>query len=171
MANAEHAAGQVTPDGSEVPLAAAEELWLGEELRTPAEAPAARRTAAEPRQERYWHLFEFAPVGYVVTDENGRVCKANRAAVRMLNSPAEIPAGEPLSGFVVPEEQGAFRRALARLLSTAGAQEWPMRVQPRRAAVVEVTMTVEAIRDESGAISGVYWIIRDDSGRLEGDLL
>jgi hypothetical protein len=89
----------------------------------------------------------------------------------MLNCRPEHLTGTPLALYVAPEEQGAFRTALARLLSTGDAQEWPMRVQPRGAAAVEVTMMVEAIRDGSGAISRLYWIIRDDSRRLEGDLL
>ena len=165
-------ADQASPDTADLLLeTAVEELQVAEEeLRAQADELVAARAAAEAERERYRHLFEFAPVGYVVTDEDGAIREANRAAVRMLNLPRQFVTGKPLALFVAAEERGAFRRAFARFLTTGDVHEWPMRLQPRRAAAVEVTMTVEAVRDWSGAMK-LYWIIRDDSERLEGDLL
>lgn len=147
--------------------ASADRATVGSDELLPA-TPVAVGQAAE--RGEYWHLFEFAPVGYVVTDEAGTVRRANRAAVRLLQSPVELLTGRPLARVVAVEERGAFHRAFRRLLDTGAAQEWPIRVRPRGRAAVEVTMTVEAVRDTSGAIR-LYWIIRDDSKRLEGDLL
>jgi PAS domain S-box-containing protein len=130
--------------------------------------PAAAGEVAE--REAYWHLFEFAPVGYVVTDETGTVRRANRAAVRLLQTPVELLMDRPLALVVAADERGAFHRAFARVIDAGGAQQWPIRLQPQGRAAVEVMMTVEAVRDTSGAIR-LYWIIRDDSERLEGDLL
>ncbi len=173
MKNMEHAAGQAggigqaSPDDTEVLPGT-----TAEGPRVPGKTPRAHaeEAIAESERAQYWHLFEFAPVGYVVTDANGTVRRANRAAARMLNTRAQLLRGTPLELLVAPEERGTFRRALGRLLATGGAQEWPMRLQPPHRAAVEVTMTVEAVRDGSGA-SRLYWIIRDDSERLEGDLL
>ena len=173
MANAERAAGRagmVTPDDTGVlPGGAVDEPREREESIARADELMASR-AVEDQRESYRRLFQFAPVGYVVTDANGTVRRANRAAVRMLNTAAQVLRGKALAGFVAPEEQGAFRRALSRLLAADGAQEWPMRLEPPRRTALEVTMTVEAVRDGDGA-TRLYWIIRDDSGRLEGDLL
>jgi PAS domain S-box-containing protein len=161
------------PENSEFLLAATlEELQVAEEeLRAQHEELMAARAAVEAQRERYQHLFEFAPVGYVVTSANGTIRQANRAAARLLGKMPEVLVGKPLATFVVTEERGAFRTAFARLLSASEVEEWPIRLQPHRRRAVDVTMTVEAVRDESGAISSMYWIIRDDSGRLEGDLL
>jgi PAS domain S-box-containing protein len=165
-------ADQASPDTPDLLLEmAVEELQVAEEeLRAQAEELVAAREKVEAEREQYRHLFEFAPVGYMVTDEHGMIREANRAAVRMLNISPQFLRGKPLALFVAAEERGAFRRALGRILSAGDVQEWPFRVQPRRAAAVEVTMTVEAVRDRSGAMR-LYWIIRDDSERLEGDLL
>jgi PAS domain S-box-containing protein len=170
MANADRA-GTVAPDNGDVlPGTTVDELHVPGEPRARADELVVPREAVEDEREQYRQLFEFAPVGYVVTDASGMVCRANRAAVRMLNTGAQVLRGEPLALFVAPEERGAFHRALSRLLSTGAAQEWPMRLQPPQQRAVEVTMTVAAVRDGSGA-SRLYWIIRDDSERLEGDLL
>lgn len=177
MANAERAAdraGTVAPDNGDVPPGRTlDELQVPEEPRARADELVVPREAVEhdrDDREQYRQLFEFAPVAYVVTDANGTVCRANRAAVRMLNTGAQVLRGEPLALFVAPEERGAFHRAVSRLLSTGDAQEWPMRLEPPQQRAVEVTMTVAAVRDGSGA-SRLDWIIRDDSERLEGDLL
>jgi hypothetical protein len=67
-----------------------------------------------------------------------------------------------------------MRRCVLRGLARAPSEgqsgnERGTRGRANRAAV-EVAMTVEAVRDDSRAVR-LYWIIRDDSERLEGDLL
>jgi PAS domain-containing protein len=49
--------------------------------------------------DRYQDLFEFAPDGYFVTDANGDISEANRAAMLMFGS---HPIGKNLENFVYP---------------------------------------------------------------------
>src|SRR5947209_1332568 len=58
---------------------------------------------AEFQRERYRELFEFAPDSYLVTDLNGIVREANRAACDLLNVPRRFLINTPLVSYVSPE--------------------------------------------------------------------
>src|SRR5690349_13297629 len=60
-----------------------------EELHQQNEQLAATEHAIAMEQERYRDLFEFAPIGYLVTTPEGAIHDANRAAVRMFNLSAK----------------------------------------------------------------------------------
>ncbi len=62
----------------------------------------------ETERQRYQDLFEFVPDGYLVTDAEGTIREANRAAAALLNIPQESLPGQPLVGFIPAEERGAF---------------------------------------------------------------
>jgi PAS domain S-box-containing protein len=49
-------------------------------------------------------LFEFVPDAYWLTDINGTIQEANRAAGSLLNISPRFLIGKPLSVFVKPEE-------------------------------------------------------------------
>lgn len=85
-----------------------------EELRRAnAEIDAGRRRSTE--------LFDFAPIGYVVTDARGIIHEANHQAARMLGALRSELGGRRLHPFVVEEH----RRSLTQLLDdvfAAGAE-------------------------------------------------
>ena len=62
--------------------------------------------------DRYQDLFEFAPDGYFVTDANGDISEANRAAMLMFGS---HPIGKNLENFVYPSYKEQFQRLIGQL--------------------------------------------------------
>ena len=93
-----------------------EELQVAqEELRVQNDALAAADAAADLERERYRDLFEHAPSGYLVTDADGVVCQANRAAGDLLNVAPKYLVGKPLSVFVSSADRPAFLAQLAGL--------------------------------------------------------
>jgi len=102
---------------------ALEELRVAEEeLRTQNDALLASQEVIEAERQRYQDLFEFAPDGYLVTDINGTIQEANRAAARMFNVKQRFLVGKPLINFigeegaeVEVEARRAFRSALLKL--------------------------------------------------------
>lgn len=81
---------QVKPDL--LPLAfkelgiVSEELEVAvEELQQQNAALANARQVIETERQRYQELFQFAPNGYLVTDESGTIQEANHAAAKLLN--------------------------------------------------------------------------------------
>ena len=62
---------------------------------------------AESR-DRYSNLYEFAPIGYVTLDEDGRILESNLTAATMLGVEREALLGANFSKFVSRESCGAF---------------------------------------------------------------
>ena len=152
-----------TPDDLATAL---EELQtLHEELRVAEEELIAQnedlmeaRVVLEEERGRYQELFDFAPDGYVVTDCNGIIADANRAASELFALDARFLVGKPLASFIVAEDRAAFR---ALLLEAAGRRHsWTGVVQPRAGENFPANFTL-AIGDNT-----VYrWLVRDISER------
>ena len=81
-------AAEVLPELLEDLHTALEELHVAEEEQYQQnEALAAARLTAEAERQRYQELFDFAPDGYLVTDPDGIIQEANRAAAILLGVP------------------------------------------------------------------------------------
>ncbi len=57
---------------------------------------------------RYFDLYDQAPVGYLTLDENGVILTANSTAVKLFGAESRSFAGEPLTKFILPEDQDIF---------------------------------------------------------------
>jgi signal transduction histidine kinase len=63
-------------------------------------------------RDRYFELYDAAPVGYLVLDPQGIIQEANGTAAAMLQVPPRRLLGRGLCRFVHPEDQGLFYRHL-----------------------------------------------------------
>ncbi|MEW5929536.1 MAG: PAS domain-containing protein, partial [Gemmatimonadota bacterium] len=112
---------------------AMEELQVTEEeLRQQNESLAESREALEEQRHRYQDLFQNAPDPYLVTDADGTVREANRAAAALLGVRESALAGKPLAVFVEAPARRDFRLRLARLPEEGRADGWELRLHPRR---------------------------------------
>lgn len=87
-------------------------------------------------QARYFDLYDRAPVGYLTLDLNGRVQTANFTAARMFGAEKRSFIGEPVTRFILPEDQdvfylhrkrlekGASRDCELRMLKAGGGAFW-----------------------------------------------
>jgi PAS domain S-box-containing protein len=121
----------------------------------------------ESVQQSYRDLFEFAPGGYFVTDREGVIRQANRAAGLLLGiSPTELE-GRPLVVYIAAGGRADFHRQLNRLLAAENGQgeqvEWETRMATRYGARPEVPVLLNGAVKRDGALepSGVLWLARD----------
>ena len=135
---------------------AQEELWQqNEEL-------AATRQALEAERQRYQELFEFAPDGYMVTDAQGTIREANRAAAALLQAPPGFLVGKPLVAFIVEEDREALLTYLMHLQKKIQpVQEWEVRCQPQRGEPFFAALTVAPGRDSRGQMVTLRCLLRD----------
>ncbi len=135
-----------------------EELQVAqEELRVRNEA------AAAAERNRFRDLFEFAPNGYVVTDAEGVVHQANRAACELLGLTPRYLVHKPLTVFVAPEDRTAFLGQLSGLQRGEPVWEQTVRFQPRAEGAEPrvVDLTVVPFRDPETRRPMFRWQMRD----------
>jgi len=89
-----------------------------------------RRTQEEleASRARYFDLYDLAPVGYVTLNEKGLILEANLTAAKLLGVARGALVKQPLSHFILPEDQDIHYRHLKALLETAAPQSWDLRL-------------------------------------------
>jgi PAS domain S-box-containing protein len=93
-----------------------QELHIAEEeLRAQNEALLAAQLERDETHRRYRELFDSGPDGLLVTDHNGKILEANRAAADLLAVPLPRLAGKVLAALIAPRSRRAFRTALTAL--------------------------------------------------------
>lgn len=149
-----------------------------EELQVVEEELVSAHEEIEVERQRYQELFDFAPDGYLVTDREGKIREANRAAARLLNVSHQFLVGKSLLVFVDREERHAFYSQLTRLFQGRGLehqlpwedplerQEWELRLRPgqsyqRVGLPFEASLTAAPVRSSDGQLVTLRWLIRD----------
>ena len=151
------------PRGSP-PSATAEEL-LGarrHELPTVGNGP-----IGETASRHYRLLFERAPLPYVVTDFDGIIRAANRAAAVLLKRPSELLAGKPLASFVPLERRAEFREIVAGLPLLDGLRDARVTLLPHAGAPVDVSLHASVLDGAWEGADAIFWIVRPRRRRAD----
>jgi PAS domain S-box-containing protein len=147
-------------------MLAYEELKVAEEeLHVQTEELTTSRALLDAERLRYRALFEHAPVPYVVTDEQGVIADANRAAAALFRIAQHRLRGKPLVVFVSPARRRAFRDQLRALGDKDVETGLHLRVRPREGAMRSVAASVGVVRDRRGTISELRWLLVDETKR------
>lgn len=123
------------------------------------------RQALEHERTRYHELFEFAPDGYLVADQRGRIQEANRAAAELFKVEKKYIVGKTLANFVAEANYDIFRSLLLQLQESDGVREWEMPLIARDGKSFEAAMTIAAVKTKHGETVALRWILRDVSTR------
>jgi len=150
--------------------AALEQLQLTEiEIRHQNTELTAARDALEIERSRYHDLFELAPHAYLITNLDGLVSEANRAAGGLLKVERRFLIGKPLQGFIPPDERAGVRVKIRQAQHSSSPIEWRMRLMPRTGALVDVAAAVSASVDRQGAVDGLRWSLRDIGSQVRDE--
>ncbi|KAB8332753.1 response regulator [Scytonema tolypothrichoides VB-61278] len=116
---------------------------------------------AEERQ-RYFELFEFAPDAYLLTDAQGVILLANRAAGALFNVLPNFLIGKPLINFVPEAERLVFRTKLNQLSSVySSVQEWEIPICRRGGQPFDASLLVAPVRDSSRTLVSLRINVHD----------
>lgn len=121
----------------------------------------------EQSEKNYRDLYDNAPNAYYTIGMDGRIVQCNRRAGELLGIPQESLIGKKISRFYADTESGKTK---ARQLFTAfreGKEIADEELQMQRAdgTVIWIGLTVNAIRDDSGRITGSRTIVTDITQR------
>jgi PAS domain S-box-containing protein len=84
--------------------------------------------ALEVSRARYFDLYDLAPVGYFMLDENGLIVEANLTGANLLGVPRAVLLKQPLSRFIVGEDADSYYMHRKLLLQTGEAQGFELRL-------------------------------------------
>ena len=87
------------------------------------------RAEAEEASEKYYDLFDFAPVGYFLWDHEGRILEVNLAGAALLGLDRGAASQKRFGQFVASEYRGAFADFLKRVLATDAKQTCEVKLQ------------------------------------------
>ena len=111
----------------------------------------------ETARDRYAHLYDFSPVGYISTDLNGIIKEANLTFADMVGSERGHLPGTPLSRFVFHDDQDIFYRHRRLLLETEESQNCELRLGKKDGTVFPVLLEcllVTGANDDGRRIRG-----------------
>ena len=112
-----------------------------------------RRTQEELEgsRARYFDLYDLAPVGYFTLSEQGLILEANLAAARLLGVQRGALVKQPLSRFVLPEDQDIYYLHRKALLEKGNPQSWELRMLKKDTAPFWVRMEATTAQGPDGA--------------------
>jgi two-component system cell cycle sensor histidine kinase/response regulator CckA len=140
-----------------------------EELHEQNEALRETRHQVEVERHRYRTLFELAPDGYLVTDRQGKIHYANRAAATLFGLDQDTLVGKPLVVLIETGDQPRFQQ---QLLRPGPASDWHLALKRLKADPVVAAVRTTYLGDPQGAGSTMLWSLRDvtERQRLEQQL-
>ncbi len=85
----------------------------------------------EKTRDKYSHLYDFSPVGYVTLTEKGIIDESNLPLSSMLDVERATLIGKPFTRFVFSEDQDVFYKLRHRLLETEESQSCELRLEKK----------------------------------------
>jgi PAS domain S-box-containing protein len=80
--------------------------------------------ALEGLKNRYFELYDMAPVGYLTLNEQGLIREANLTAATMLGVVRSSLLNKSIVQFICPDDQDDFLLQRRRAIEAAGVYEW-----------------------------------------------
>ena len=121
----------------------------------------ASRQTIDRERIRYRELFDHAPDAYVVTDVNGTIRDANRAAGRLLGVESRFLPGKSIQSFFEEAGRSQYRQQLDLLCHSDRIDDWEVWLtSPSRPRTpVAISLSRATSRAESG--TAYRWMLRD----------
>lgn len=82
----------------------------------------------EASKNRFKDLYDFAPVGYVTVSQTGLIIEANRTAATLFSVTPGSLVGQPLSRFIMPDDQDIYYHHRAAIVETAELHNCKLRL-------------------------------------------
>ena len=89
------------------------------------------QTQLDAQRERYFDLYDLAPIGYVTVSEQGIILEANLTAVTMLGVTRRMLVRQPLTSFIIKEDQNIYYLQRKRLFETGKPQAYELRMMKK----------------------------------------
>ncbi len=130
-----------------------------------------RRAQAEldALRARYFDLYDLAPVGYFSLSEHGLILQANLAGADFLGVPRTALVKQPLSRFILPEDQDIYYQHHRQLVKTGDPQNCELRIKRADAAIVWARLETTAIQDSDSGRPLLLTVVSNITERKQAE--
>ncbi len=101
-------------------------------------------------QQRYFDLYDLAPIGYCTISERGLILKANLMAASLLGEARGALVKQPFSRFIFKDDQDTYYRHRKQLFKTSEPQSFELRVVKADGAPFWARLEAVAAQSEGG---------------------
>jgi PAS domain S-box-containing protein len=105
----------------------------------------------EASRERYFDLYDLAPVGYCTLSEKGLILEANLTAATLLNVTRGELLRQPITRFILKEDQDIYYRHHKHLFETGEPQVCELRMVKQDGMSFWARLDSTAVKDSDGA--------------------
>jgi len=111
-----------------------------------------RRTQVEleASRERYFDLYDLAPVGYLTLNEKGLIAEVNLTATKLLGVERRALLQQPLARFIFSEDQGIYYKYRKALLAIGLPQACELRLAKKDCALFWVHLEATVAQGADG---------------------
>jgi PAS domain S-box-containing protein len=112
-----------------------------------------RRAQAEieAERERYFDLYDLAPVSYCTVSEKGLILEANLTAATLLGTARDALLKQPITRFILKENQDIYYLHRKQLFETGEPQACELRMVKQDGETFWASLEATVAQDESGA--------------------
>ncbi|MGD8338199.1 MAG: response regulator [Desulfobacterales bacterium] len=115
----------------------------------------------EEARDRYSHLFDFSPVGYLTVNEKGIVEGANLTFATLMGMERSAVVGKPFSRFVQREDQDVYYLNSQRLLESGALQSFTLRLTKNDGSDFFANLECMLIRENVSAPKQIRIVVSD----------
>jgi diguanylate cyclase (GGDEF)-like protein/PAS domain S-box-containing protein len=138
------------------------DLRLADRQRREADARLSQATVEADTLREFLAIFEYAPVGIVVSDQYRTITRANDAFGRLVGIPAHLLTGRSFIDFTIPEDIETSELAFDELLAgTRDRTHFVKRYVTMTGEIVWVSLWASRIYDLTRGASSIISLVQD----------
>ena len=120
--------------------------------------------ALTTEKQRYFNLYNLAPVGYCTLSAENLIIEANLIAANLFGMSQSELAQQPITRFIHPEDQDLYYLSRKKILNTQEQQSFELRLQSQNSADLWVYV-VASIETTNGENREIRLVLTDISDR------
>lgn len=115
----------------------------------------------ERTRNKYSHLYDFSPVGYLTVTEKGIIDEANLSIASMLGVERSSLIGKPFTRFVMRDDQDIFYKHRQRLLKTETPMPCELRLMKKDGHAFHSRLECMVIKDKGDDLMKIRAAVSD----------
>jgi len=123
----------------------------------------------EESKNRYYDLFDFAPIGYLTTDERGLIKEINLSGAELLGAERRRLIGKYFDLFVIKDDRALFSAHRQKIFETRGQQICELRLVKSDGTVVFSQLQSAVRQNEQGDFTQLRIAVTDVTERKKAE--